>query len=164
MYFTAKLLASEHDVDLFVVDEEPVDDAAIDHLNERFGSVELFSYPSYRFYLNTVPGLASRRPLQTHYFEFAEAARWIQRHAESYDVVFANHVRTTEYVRSVDVPTILFVRGMGGRLDQLAAAGADVIEAAGPTGHILNLGHGVHRDTSVENVRAFVETAKAVDR
>jgi uroporphyrinogen decarboxylase len=40
----------------------------------------------------------------------------------------------------------------------------EVIEAAGPAGHILNLGHGVNKDTPVENVRAFVETAKAVDR
>ena len=108
----------------------------------------------------------------------------------------------------VSVPTIVFVRGMGGRLDQLAATGADVvgldwtvgmadaretlgetpvqgnldptlllgtparvrertreiIDHAGPAGHILNLGHGVHRDTPVENVQAFVETAKAIDR
>jgi uroporphyrinogen decarboxylase len=39
-----------------------------------------------------------------------------------------------------------------------------VIEAAGPRGHILNLGHGVNRDTPVESVRAFVETAKSVSR
>jgi len=40
----------------------------------------------------------------------------------------------------------------------------EIIEAAGPRGHILNLGHGVNKDTPVESVRAFVETAKAVDR
>jgi len=39
-----------------------------------------------------------------------------------------------------------------------------VVEAAGPEGHILNLGHGVHRDTPVEGVRTFVETAKSIDR
>jgi uroporphyrinogen decarboxylase len=39
-----------------------------------------------------------------------------------------------------------------------------VIEKAGPSGHILNLGHGVNRDTPVENVRAFVETAKEIER
>ncbi|MFB6146315.1 MAG: uroporphyrinogen decarboxylase [Halobacteriaceae archaeon] len=105
---------------------------------------------------------------------------------------------------AVDVPTIAFARNMGGRLDQLADTGADVvgldwsvemdaarealgdrpvqgnldpadlygdpdhvrqrteaiIEAAGPAGHVLNLGHGVHRDTPVEGVEAFVETAK----
>ena len=36
----------------------------------------------------------------------------------------------------------------------------DVIEAAGPEGHILNLGHGVDKNTPVESVEAFVETAK----
>jgi uroporphyrinogen decarboxylase len=40
----------------------------------------------------------------------------------------------------------------------------EVIDAAGPEGHILNLGHGVNKDTPVESVRAFVETAKEVDR
>jgi len=36
----------------------------------------------------------------------------------------------------------------------------EVIEAAGPEGHILNLGHGVNKDTPVDSVEAFVETAK----
>ncbi len=36
-----------------------------------------------------------------------------------------------------------------------------VIEAAGTSGHILNLGHGVNKETPVEGVAAFVETAKA---
>jgi uroporphyrinogen decarboxylase len=109
---------------------------------------------------------------------------------------------------AVDAPTIVFARNMGGRLDQLAASGADVIgldwtvdigdaraelgdrpvqgnldpsylfgdetfvrektqeviEKAGDSGHILNLGHGVDRRTPVENVEAFVETAKNVER
>lgn len=109
---------------------------------------------------------------------------------------------------AVDVPTIVFARGMGGRLDLLAESGADVIgldwtvemaaaradlgetpvqgnldpatlfaspdriaartravvEAAGEAGHILNLGHGVDKETPVEGVRTFFETAKAIDR
>ncbi|MFB6105180.1 MAG: uroporphyrinogen decarboxylase [Halobacteriaceae archaeon] len=107
-------------------------------------------------------------------------------------------------VDSVDVPTIVFARNMGGRLDLLAETGADVvgldwtvnmagaravlgetpvqgnldpaalfgdedrirertetiIEAAGPQGHILNLGHGVNRETPVSAVETFVETAR----
>ncbi len=113
-----------------------------------------------------------------------------------------------EILADLDVPTIVFVRRMNGRLDQLKASGADVvgldwtvemdaardtlgetpvqgnldpsylfgdpsfvreqtrqvIEEAGPAGHILNLGHGVNRDTPVESVRAFVETAKSYER
>ncbi len=109
-----------------------------------------------------------------------------------------------EILADLDVPTIVFVRRMNGRLDLLEESGADavsldwtvemdaareelgdtpvqgnldpsylysdpefvrekteaIIEAAGPEGHILNLGHGVHKDTPVESVEAFVETAK----
>jgi uroporphyrinogen decarboxylase len=36
---------------------------------------------------------------------------------------------------------------------------AEVIEAAGPRGHVLNLGHGVDKSTPPESVAAFVETA-----
>ena len=56
-------------------------------------------------------------------------------------------------------PSLLF-----GSPEAVRERTTDIIEAAGPRGHVLNLGHGVHRDTPVENVRAFVETAKAVDR
>ncbi len=113
-----------------------------------------------------------------------------------------------EIFAGLDAPSLVFVRGMGGRLDLLADSGADavaldwtvemataraqlgempvqgnldpsylfgdpdfvrektreIIEAAGPEGHILNLGHGVDRETPVESVRAFVETAKSVER
>lgn len=111
-----------------------------------------------------------------------------------------------EILAGLDVPTIVFVRGMNGRLDLLAESGADavsldwtvemaaarrelgmpvqgnldpsylfgepafvrektreVIEAAGPEEHILNLGHGVDKDTPVESVEAFVETAKGFE-
>lgn len=111
-------------------------------------------------------------------------------------------------IDSIDVPTIVFARNMGGRLDQLAASGADVIsldwtvemadarktlgdrpvqgnldptalfgsreeimnrtwaiiDAAGDAGHILNLGHGVHRETPVDGVTAFFEAARTTSR
>jgi uroporphyrinogen decarboxylase len=40
----------------------------------------------------------------------------------------------------------------------------EIIERAGPEGHLLNLGHGVHKNTPIEGVEAFVETAKSIDR
>jgi len=39
-----------------------------------------------------------------------------------------------------------------------------LIDRAGERGHILNLGHGVNKDTPVESVRAFVDAAKSVQR
>ncbi|AFZ74268.1 uroporphyrinogen decarboxylase [Natronobacterium gregoryi] len=111
-----------------------------------------------------------------------------------------------EVLETVDVPTIMFARNVGGNLGLLEDSGADVvgldwtvdletareelgdvaiqgnldpallygdsdtvrertrdvIDAAGDAGHILNLGHGVDRNTPVENVEAFFETAKKV--
>ena len=39
-----------------------------------------------------------------------------------------------------------------------------VIEAAGDAGHILNLGHGVDKQTPVEGVKTFFETAQSIER
>jgi uroporphyrinogen decarboxylase len=109
---------------------------------------------------------------------------------------------------AIDVPSIVFARHPGGKLDLLAESGADVvgldwtvdmadaraelgetpvqgnldpsyllgdpefvrrktrevIEKAGDSGHVLNLGHGIDRTTPVENAKVFVETAKEVER
>jgi uroporphyrinogen decarboxylase len=56
-------------------------------------------------------------------------------------------------------PSILF-----GSRETIEARTREIIEAAGPAGHVLNLGHGVDKDTPVEGVRAFVETAKSIER
>ena len=106
----------------------------------------------------------------------------------------------------VDVPTIIFARNMGDRLELLQESGADVvgvdwtvdmatvraqlgehpvqgnldpaalygppdvirertqeiIEAAGGTGHIMNLGHGIDKHTPVEHVEAFFDAVHSL--
>jgi uroporphyrinogen decarboxylase len=47
-----------------------------------------------------------------------------------------------------------------GSKERIAARTTEILEQAGPLGHILNLGHGILPSTPVENARAFVETAK----
>jgi len=56
-------------------------------------------------------------------------------------------------------PSVLFAPP-----EEIEARTREVIDEAGPSGHVLNLGHGVNKDTPVEGVRAFVETAKSIER
>jgi uroporphyrinogen decarboxylase len=51
-----------------------------------------------------------------------------------------------------------------GRAEHMLARTAEILEDAGPTGHILNLGHGILPPTPVENARAFIEFARSYTR
>lgn len=48
-----------------------------------------------------------------------------------------------------------------GTPDDVTAAVDKCLQQAGRVGHILNLNHGIHRDTPFENVKHFVKAAKA---
>ena len=48
----------------------------------------------------------------------------------------------------------------GGTYDDITKAVSACIEKGGKIGHILNLSHGLHRDTPYENVKHFVSVAK----
>ena len=47
-----------------------------------------------------------------------------------------------------------------GSTERMLARTAEIMEEAGPTGHIMNLGHGILPPTPVENASAFIEFAK----
>ena len=49
-----------------------------------------------------------------------------------------------------------------GTPDDITAAVKTCLEQGGKTGHILNLSHGLHRDTPFENVKHFVNIAKTL--
>nr|WP_255356143.1 glycosyltransferase [Haloarcula sp. CBA1127] len=104
MFYTARELAREHDVELLVIDQEPIDKSAVEALRAEFDAIHVFAYPNYKFYLNTLPGLASSKPLQTHYYRFDEVDAWLDDHAHRFDLLHCNHVRTTEYARGRSPP------------------------------------------------------------
>jgi uroporphyrinogen decarboxylase len=51
-----------------------------------------------------------------------------------------------------------------GPKERIAAKTAEILEQAGPVGHILNLGHGILPPTPVDNARAFIDFAKSYRR
>jgi uroporphyrinogen decarboxylase len=48
-----------------------------------------------------------------------------------------------------------------GTKERILAKTKEILDQAGPTGHILNLGHGILPPTPVENARAFIEFAQS---
>jgi uroporphyrinogen decarboxylase len=48
-----------------------------------------------------------------------------------------------------------------GAKERILAKTKEILDAAGPEGHILNLGHGILPPTPVENARAFIEFAQS---
>lgn len=107
MFYTARELTREHDVELLVVDEAPVDQSAVEALERIFDAVHVFTYPAYRFYVNTIPGVVPRRPLQTHYYRFGAVDEWLDKHEDRFDLLYCNHVRTSEYARGRETPYVV---------------------------------------------------------
>lgn len=108
LFHTTRLLADSHTVDLLIVDEQPVDDHRVDALSEMVRDVKLFTFPSHRFRVNALTGIPSQLPLQTHYFHFRRVQRWVHGNLGAYDLAYANHVRTTEYIRENEgIPTVV---------------------------------------------------------
>jgi len=48
-----------------------------------------------------------------------------------------------------------------GSKDGIGAKTSQILEEAGPVGHIMNLGHGILPSTPVENAKAFIESTKS---
>lgn len=107
LFNTAQILAQEHTVDILVIDESPVIPDRRKALRDRFNDVRIFTYPNYSFPINAARGLVSSRPLQTHYYDFAEVRQWLDTYANRYDLLYCNHIRTTEYARRLDIPKIV---------------------------------------------------------
>ena len=51
-----------------------------------------------------------------------------------------------------------------GAQDRLLRVTEDILKQAGPTGHIMNLGHGILPPTPVDNARAFINFVKGYSR
>ena len=107
MFYTARELAREHNIELLVIEKESVDESAISSLEKIFDDVHVFTFPQYRFYMNASFGTLSQRPLQTHYYEFDTVNEWLDENNQRFDLLYCNHVRTTEYARTHDTPSVV---------------------------------------------------------
>ncbi len=107
VYYTGKALSRRYKVDLVCLNEGKVREEHAKKLKEIFNEVIIFPYSRYKFRYNALAGVVSRKPLQVHYYRFKEMQKWINNNYRNYDLVFANHIRTVEYLKNIDCPKIV---------------------------------------------------------
>ena len=107
VYYTGKALSRRYKVDLVCLNEGKVREEHAKKLKEIFNEVIIFPYSRYKFRYNALAGVVSRKPLQVHYYRFKKMQKWINNNYRNYDLVFANHIRTVEYLKNIDCPKIV---------------------------------------------------------
>jgi sugar transferase (PEP-CTERM/EpsH1 system associated) len=118
----ARILAEEYTVDLLVINNGNAKQEQVDPIQEKFNEINVFDFPSYRFYLNTIPGLFSQLPVQCHYFSFQAVHQWLDKYVERYDLFVPITFRVANYVRERESPTIIdFVDSISHTYSELAS-------------------------------------------
>lgn len=107
VYYIGKILSQKYRVDLLCLNEGKEDLRAIEELEKVFSQVFIFSFPKIFFFLNAFLGFFSKNPLQVHYYYFITIQKWINKNIGNYDIVFCNHIRTTEYVKNHNIKKII---------------------------------------------------------
>lgn len=112
LYNTARILSRRYAVDVLIVQNEE-DEDALAHLDSEFDRVIPFSHSNAAFYRNVARGAVSRLPVRAHYYTFGDVTDWLDDHQDAYDLLYANYLNTTEYVRGRNVTKVVdFVDAM----------------------------------------------------
>lgn len=107
MFRTLEALSEAHEITLLIVDREPLSTQQRDALEQLCREVVFFSPSTVRYGVNALQSLFSRQPLQTALYHHTGPRQWIDAHADEFDLYYANHVRTTEYLRHLDGPLVV---------------------------------------------------------
>jgi sugar transferase (PEP-CTERM/EpsH1 system associated) len=109
IYNLTRRLAKKHNLYLvtFYEDRDELND--LKELQPFFKEIELVYLPKWRSVLNGIPALFSNTPLQMAYFKSAKMKRMVKFALDRYkiDVVHTQHLRMSQYTKTVDLPKIL---------------------------------------------------------
>lgn len=107
VYRISKILASRYQVDLLAINETKVKHEVLGALEQVFNHVILFDYSLTLLKANAFKKLFSLKPTQVAGYHFKTIQRWINKHFEGYDLIYANHIRTAEYARKLPCKKVL---------------------------------------------------------
>jgi len=97
-----RILSKNYKVDLLTLVKNQ-EEKYLDNLRERFDKVIYFRHPKIYEYFGALKAIFSSKPLQVGYYYSPKMKDWIKRNYGNYDLVFCSTVRTSDYVRDLDV-------------------------------------------------------------
>lgn len=102
MFNNIKMLSKNYIVDLLYISNDNSQPESLIEMKKYCRNVHSFEFKKYKFILNTLLGLfRNSKPLQVNYYYFKEMQNWIDKNSNEYDLIFCNHIRTTEYVKNI---------------------------------------------------------------
>ncbi|MFJ1262520.1 glycosyltransferase [Capnocytophaga canis] len=108
MFNSIKMLSSQYEIDLVYIDEKKMNEKTEEVLSQYCNTIYPFVISKRSHYLKTLKGLIiNRKPLQVNYYYDKHIQRWIDKNIDHYDMVYCNHIRTTEYVRRYSICKIV---------------------------------------------------------
>lgn len=108
-YHQIRLLSMDFEVHLIAISSEVIPQESLNQLLKYCSSVEYMVIPRFTRYFNTLKALVCGKPLQVGYFYSSKASKFVNQHVESIkpDLVFAQLIRTVEYVKDLKIKKIL---------------------------------------------------------
>jgi len=107
VYQIGRSLSEKYQVDLLALNEGKVNHKYLRDLENTFRKIISFPFNPIRFKLNAVRGLLSNEPLETYYFYFGKARRWIAEHYHEYDLTFCVDVRMAKYLKGIKTRKVI---------------------------------------------------------
>ncbi len=99
VFNSLQILSKRYDIELLYIDTEIIRLDYKKELKKYCSKITPFVVSKYEFLWNTLKGfLKNKKPLQVNYYYFKEIQKYIDDRIGDFDVVFCNHIRTTEYL------------------------------------------------------------------
>lgn len=107
-HYLVKILKKKYNLNIVIITDEYVHNKeAHDFLKENSQQYKIFTFPKYRFYLNALSGIFSRKPIQVSYYYFRQVQKYITEQTKESDFIITNLIRTAEYVKDKKIPKFL---------------------------------------------------------
>ena len=108
MFNSLKMLSQEYSIDLLYIDREDPKKNTEFLLKSFCNKVQCFKISILSHYIKTLIGFFfNNKPLQVNYYYDKRIQNWIDNNIDNYDMVYCNHIRTTEYVRKYNISKIV---------------------------------------------------------